>query len=43
MFVTHYHTSAATTVLGLEAIKSKWDIFNQGLDYKTTWTAGTQI
>ena len=31
------HTSAATVSLGLEADQSKWDEFNQGLEYKTAW------
>jgi hypothetical protein len=33
------HTSAATTALGLEADASNWDVFNQGLEYKQSWTA----
>ncbi len=37
-----YHTSAASDTLGLENDQSKWDIFNQGLDFKTTWSTGTQ-
>ena len=37
-----YHTSAASDALGLENDQSKWDIFNQGLDFKTTWSTGTQ-
>lgn len=32
------HTSAATEALGLEADQSKWDYFNQGIDYKGTWS-----
>ena len=32
------HTSAATVSLGLEADQSKWDYFNQGLEYKQTWS-----
>jgi hypothetical protein len=31
------HTSAATESLGLEADQSKWDYFNQGIDYKGVW------
>jgi hypothetical protein len=34
------HTSAATDALGLEADASNWDVFNQGLEYKTAWTPG---
>jgi hypothetical protein len=33
------HISAATEALGLEADLSKWDIFNQGFDYKNLWEA----
>jgi hypothetical protein len=29
-----YHTSAATTSLGLEQDQAKWDYFNQGVEYK---------
>jgi hypothetical protein len=36
------HISAATSALGLEADLSKWDIFNQGFDYKGTWTASVR-
>jgi hypothetical protein len=32
------HTSAATSTLGLEADQAKWDEFNQGLEYKGTWS-----
>ena len=32
------HTSAATAALGLENDQSKWDYFNQGLEYKQTWS-----
>jgi hypothetical protein len=31
------HTSAATVALGLENDQSKWDYFNQGIEYKTEW------
>ena len=31
------HISAATETLGLEADQSKWDYFNQGLDFKGAW------
>jgi len=37
-----YHTSAATTVSGLEADQAKWDSFNQGIEYKSTWVAATR-
>ena len=36
------HISAATTALGLEYDQDKWDIFNQGLDYKDVWSASTR-
>ena len=36
------HTSAATATLGLENDQSNWDYFNQGIEYKTAWTAGTR-
>lgn len=36
------HISAATDSLGLEADLSKWDIFNQGFDYKNDWATGTR-
>lgn len=36
------HTSAATTDLGLEANQSSWTIIEQGIDYKSTWTANTR-
>lgn len=32
------HTSAATTALGLENDQASWDYFNQGIDYKGTWS-----
>jgi hypothetical protein len=31
------HTSAATFILGLEADQSKWDYFNQGIEYLGDW------
>jgi len=34
------HISAAGTTEGLEQDLSKWNIFNQGFDYKGQWTAG---
>ena len=37
-----YHTSAATTSLGLEADQAKWDEFNQGIEYKTDWATSTR-
>ena len=37
-----YHTSAATAALGLEADQAKWDSFNQGIEYKSTWVTGTR-
>lgn len=36
------HISAATTALGLEDDQSKWDIFNQGFDYKGDWATTTR-
>ena len=33
-----HHTSAATTILGLENDQSKWDSFNQGIEYRGTWS-----
>lgn len=32
------HTSAATAALGLEANQASWEYFNQGIDYKGTWS-----
>jgi hypothetical protein len=37
-----YHTSAATAASGLEADQSKWDSFNQGIEYKGTWVTATR-
>ena len=37
-----YHTSAATTASGLEADQAKWDSFNQGIEYKSTWVTATR-
>ena len=37
-----YHTSAATTALGLEADLAKWDTFNPGVEYKGTWTTAVR-
>jgi len=36
------HTSAATTALGLENDLAKWDIFNQGIEYKSNWAGSTR-
>ena len=37
-----YHTSAATDASGLEADQAKWDSFNQGIEYKSTWVTATR-
>ncbi len=37
-----YHTSAATAASGLEADQAKWDSFNQGIEYKSTWVTATR-
>jgi len=34
------HTSAANFSLGLEADQTKWDYFNQGIEYKQDWDYG---
>lgn len=36
------HTSAATTVLGLEVDQSKWDIFSEGFVWQNVWTTETR-
>ena len=36
------HTSAATTVLGLEANQSDWDVFAESFDWKSNWNINTQ-
>jgi len=36
------HTSAATTILGLEANQSNWKVFYSGISYKGTWAATTR-
>jgi hypothetical protein len=36
------HTSAATTVLGLEANQSAWTIVDSGIEYKGTWASNTR-
>ena len=35
------HTSSATSTLGLEAYSSYWNSFNQGLEYKGTWSGSS--
>jgi hypothetical protein len=37
-----YHTSAATLADGLELNQSNWDVFNAGIEYKSSWSAGTR-
>jgi hypothetical protein len=37
-----YHVSAATAAAGLEADQANWDDWNQGLEYKGTWTTATR-
>jgi hypothetical protein len=36
-----YHTSNASATSGLEADQSKWDYFNQGIEYKGAWSGTT--
>jgi hypothetical protein len=36
------HTSAATSVLGLEADQSKWDTFAESIEWKSVWAVDTQ-
>ena len=36
------HTSNATLVSGLEADQEKWEIFLEGIEYKTDWTGTTR-
>ena len=36
------HTSAATTVLGLEADQGNWDVFAESIDWKGDWSVSTQ-
>jgi hypothetical protein len=36
-----HHTSNASAASGLEADQSKWDYFNQGIDYKGAWSGLT--
>ena len=37
-----YHTSAATEADGLEANQANWDVFNAGIEYKSSWATGTR-
>jgi len=37
------HTSAATDTLGLEADQNNWDEFNQGIEYRGTWSGSSVI
>ena len=39
---TEAHTSAATTLLGLEADQAKWDAFAQSLSWQQSWSTGTR-
>jgi hypothetical protein len=36
------HTSAATDTLGLEADQNKWNIFAEGVDWKSDWSLSTR-
>jgi hypothetical protein len=36
------HTSAATTVSGLEADQAKWTLYAEGVDWKDNWTVATR-
>ena len=36
------HTSNADASVGLEADQSKWTPFNEGIDYKASWSANTR-
>ena len=36
------HVSASNESDGLELDQEKWDYFNQGIEYKSEWTAGTR-
>jgi hypothetical protein len=36
------HTSAATTVSGLEADQAKWTLYAEGFDWKNAWTVSTR-
>jgi hypothetical protein len=33
-----YHTSAATSTLGLEADQANWDVYNPGIEFKGAWS-----
>jgi len=35
------HTSAATIALGLENDQAKWDEYNEGIEYKGTWSGSS--
>jgi hypothetical protein len=37
------HTSAATTIAGIVADQSKWDVFNNGLEYKGVWDSNSVV
>ena len=37
-----YHTSAATLADGLEIDQANWDVFNAGIEYKSSWSTGTR-
>ena len=37
-----YHTSAATANDGLELNQANWDVFNAGIEYKSSWAYGTR-
>jgi hypothetical protein len=36
-----HHTSASNTTLGLEADQSKWDEFNNGIEYRGLWNGSS--
>lgn len=36
------HTSAPTQELGLEQDSANWDVFNSGLEYRSTWVPGVR-
>ena len=36
------HTSASTTILGLENDQSRWETVLDGIEYKTAWTTSTR-
>ena len=37
-----YHTSAATTALGLEQDAGKWEVFSKGFNWLDTWNVSTR-